>query len=129
MNDIKIDQEKVLLLLLEKAYSAEFQIIDGLNRHPDYISFYEWLRDRGIIDQSELNRITTSVRSHETDVWELCEMAVGGIALTGEQRDILVKETQNYEGCDSIEYYNGLDDAILANRIYDLSSDYIMGQL
>jgi len=35
--------EKGLLLLLQKAYLEEFEVIDGLNQHPDGLPFDEWL--------------------------------------------------------------------------------------
>ena len=52
---LELHQQKVLEFLLQKEYFSEFKSIDGWDRHPDGINFYEWLYKKGLISKEHLN--------------------------------------------------------------------------
>lgn len=120
MEKIKLNIESALLYLLSEKYVSEFKVVEGLSRHPDFINFYQWLERDKLISEDELKRITEVINAKESDVWELVDMARENINLTVHQKEILINETQDYEGCESKEYYNKLSDKKLANAFLNL---------
>lgn len=54
---INIDNQKAIQYLLGEKYASEFEVIDGLNQHPQGWNFYDWLLAHGFITQEERARI------------------------------------------------------------------------
>lgn len=67
MQDLIINEEKALEFILEWIYRSEFRVIDGTNRHPDFVNFYQWAYERELIPESEL------ARAHDEMLGEECE--------------------------------------------------------
>lgn len=42
---------KSIEFLLKKEYVSEFQIIDGLDQHPEGLNFLQWLNEKGFLEQ------------------------------------------------------------------------------
>jgi hypothetical protein len=53
----KFKKKEAIKFLLREQYYSEWEVIDGLNQHPEGINFYEWLYKKGIISQKENQRI------------------------------------------------------------------------
>jgi len=51
---MEINKTGAIMYLLDRAYVSEFQVIDGVRRHPDFVGFAEWLYQRGIITREEM---------------------------------------------------------------------------
>ncbi|MGV0948511.1 hypothetical protein ACTS93_15455 [Empedobacter falsenii] len=61
MKNLNLDFAKSIELLLEEKYFNEFEIIDGQNRHPKFINFYEWLYTKKLITKEELTEIQKEI--------------------------------------------------------------------
>lgn len=59
--------QTALEFLLSERYLAEFEVIDGLNQHPEGLNFYDWLGKKGIIPESEVKRINTLISLEEQE--------------------------------------------------------------
>ena len=67
MSEVKIklvDNNIAVEFILQRLYFSEFQIIDGLNQHPNGINFYKWLLNNDLILKEEYDRITTHRHWH-----------------------------------------------------------------
>lgn len=66
MSEVKIklvDNNIAVEFILQRLYFSEFQIIDGLNQHPNGINFYKWLLNNDLILKEEYDRITDKIQS------------------------------------------------------------------
>lgn len=61
MYEFDLDLAAAVKHLLQQQYFAEFEVIDGLNRHPDFINYYQWLFKKGLISSEELARIQQAI--------------------------------------------------------------------
>jgi hypothetical protein len=69
MENVSIDIPKAIEFLLSEAYFKEFEVIDRLDQHPEGLNFYEWLFRKGIISESDKNRINDKIRMEcENDI-------------------------------------------------------------
>jgi hypothetical protein len=59
--------EVALKYLLQEKYFGEFESIDGYNRHPEFINFYEWLYRRHLITQVENDRIQAAIKAESSE--------------------------------------------------------------
>jgi hypothetical protein len=46
---MEVDIKKAVMFLLSEKYYSEFESIDGTNRHPDGLTFQEWLSVKGLL--------------------------------------------------------------------------------
>lgn len=49
---MKINKERAIEFILKEMYSAEFQVIDGINQHYKGWSYQRWLEDKGLIEDT-----------------------------------------------------------------------------
>jgi len=48
---ITIDKYKAIVFILETLYKSEWEVIDGLQQHPDGYNFEEWLEHNNLVHE------------------------------------------------------------------------------
>lgn len=62
---IEIHPQKAIEYLLQQEYFNEFEVIDGINQHPEGMNFYDWLYKKGFIPKEHLKNLNDSIKDME----------------------------------------------------------------
>lgn len=65
--NLNIDPVKVAEMYLSDKYNSEFEVIDGLNQHPQGINYYTWLYRKGLITKEKWEEIQQKIKEEFSD--------------------------------------------------------------